>query len=758
LTAQIAFVVDCRNMTKPDWLHIEEISRLWGEETGLDAATFKKDLEEWFAGFVILERPTFEAYCAERGHPKPRFWFGGRLEEARRDKPNRPEPAEIPPEAKQPQPSEERSYVREESAPDLAAFQAQIASLSERLETPTIETPKLETPRTGTLSKSKRSGPDQQGLGADSGRTGTSAERNQQELIERVEVASAKARGLKAQLEAARQRIADLAAETEASRVSSMARPYAPAPASPEAPWHEPKTSPGFLRRGTENYRDPSATRQLPRQTTASRKVRGRVILVAGLAVPFVALLIWATVTKIQFGAKEPIPPSAETADTMAGPGSAVGGQPSAQPETAALSSERATGKVDLGGAVPQADAQVLAATQHQIARLTAAVEASDSVVARLRDKLAIARQAVETARQTRPAETNPEAETQQRELALAATAEASNLRAALAGAEQKLAALGTQLEAALGAVADADTRAAGDRVETARLHAALQQAKDQTDVKRRDLTLAATVSSARVAVLQRELKSAHQQIAELGRVRDAANADASGLGASLHQAEEQAEAIRQELTLELTASSARLATLQKELRAAQLRIADLSSAAAAAEEEAVGLREELAARQQEVAATQPPTAPSDQNPVADQKDPDQTQVAEDVEAAPKIVEILTAAEMSSDPVTSETNALRETVSPDDLLLEPGQHVDREVMVTGSVMWLLRRYWLQSGSGHMRMLIDVEGLQLDDRNKLKNAVVQIEFLAQVRARITGTIERQGSENYRLAAAELVFVE
>ena len=76
----------------------------------------------------------------------------------------------------------------------------------------------------------------------------------------------------------------------------------------------------------------------------------------------------------------------------------------------------------------------------------------------------------------------------------------------------------------------------------------------------------------------------------------------------------------------------------------------------------------------------------------------------------------------------------------------------------GSVMWLLQRYWLQSGSGHMRMLIDVEGLQLDDRNKLKNAVVQIEFLTQVRARITGTIERQGSENYHIAATELVFVE
>jgi exonuclease VII small subunit len=466
---------------------------------------------------------------------------------------------------------------------------------------------------------------DQQGVEAGSGQTGTSAEQNQQELTERA--AAAEARELKAQLEAAEQRLADLTAETEASRASSMARPSAPGPASPEPPRYEPKASPGFLRRGSGNYRDPSATSQLLRQTTARRKARGRVILVAGLAVPLVALLIWGIVTMIQFAAKGPIPPSAETADTMAGPGSADGGLPPVQPETAALSLVPATGKLDLGGAVPLADEQDITAAQREIDRLSAVVEVSDAMVARLRDELAIARQAVETARQTTSAEANAEGETQQREL-----------------------------------------------------------------------------------------------------------------------------------TLAVTASSARVATLQKELKAAQQQIADLSRAAEAAEDEAVRLREELAARQQEAAATQPPTAPSDQNPVADQKDPDQTQDAENVEAAPEIEEILTAAEISPDPVTSETDALRDTVSPDDLLLEPGHHVGREVVVIGSVVWLFQRYWLQSGSGHMRMLIDVEGLQLDDRNKLKNTVVQIEFLTQVRARITGTIERQGSENYHIAATELVFVE
>jgi hypothetical protein len=139
-------------------------------------------------------------------------------------------------------------------------------------------------------------------------------------------------------------------------------------------------------------------------------------------------------------------------------------------------------------------------------------------------------------------------------------------------------------------------------------------------------------------------------------------------------------------------------------------------------------------------------------------KNPGQKQDAEVVEARPEIEEILAATKISSDFLTSETGALRDTVSSDDLLLKPMRHVGREVVVTGSVVWLLRRYWLQSDSGHMNMLIDVKGLQADDRNKLKDAVVQIEFLAQARARITGTVERQGSETYHIAATEMVLVE
>ena len=770
-------------MAKPDWLSIEEISRLWGEETGLDASAFQKDLEQWFAEFVkptpasqalitgkttdttnllmgmlgarYLERQTFEAYCEERGHPMPRFWFGGRLEESRRDPPSQSDPAAAPPEATPPQPSEERSRVRQASDPELEAFQTQIASMSERLKVPSFEVP----------SFSKPSAADQMDLASESRLTGSSTEQNQQELIERAEAASAEAHQLKTQLESAEQQLMDLTAETEASRAASLSRPSAPGPASPNAPQYDPTTGTPTEQQASANYRDPSATSQLLRQTAKRRKGPGRIVLAAGLAVTLVALLYWGAETMMQPIGPDEIPPTAETADTMAGPGSAVDGKPPAQPETERL---------DLGGAVPQADAQDLTAAQRQIARLTASVQASNSLVARLRDELAIARQAGEAARQRPTAGTNPTAETQRRELAPAANPEASNLRAALAGAEQKLAALDSQLDAALGAAADADTRTAGARAETARLHTenfrlkaqlaetttgatnfrvALQQAKDQTDANRQDLRLAATVSSARVADLQKELKAARQQNAKLSRVRVAANADASGLRTSLQQAEEQTEAIRQEL------------------RTAQQRIAGLSEAAEAAEDEAAKLREELAARQQEAAAARPPTA----QPV-ETTEPGQTQRAAEGAAEPKIEELLTATESSSDPpdpvggnfeqiaalapseVALQTDAVADTVSLDDLLFEPVNHLGREVVVTGSVVWLLWRYRLQSESGPDSMVIDVEGLRTADQKELQEAIDRVGILGQVHARIRGTIERRGTQHYRLTASKLVLVE
>ena|GEM_PF-6589421 len=280
-----------------------------------------------------------------------------------------------------------------------------------------------------------------------------------------------------------------------------------------------------------------------------------------------------------------------------------------------------------------------------------------------------------------------------------------------------------------------------------------IQLAAAQREIVR--LSAVVEASDSLIAELNDEVVIFRQAVDETSaRTRELLDAAlASAVDAEKNVARAQAE------TMHLRAENTRVTNELTRMKA----IADfLSEAQQHGEDEVAKLREELAARQQKAAATQVPrggvTAPSDQNPVADQKDPDQTQDVDDVEAAPEFEEILTAAEISLDPVTSETNAPRDTVSPDDLLLEPDHHVGREVVVTGSVMWLLRRYWLQSGSGHMSMLIDVQGLQSDERNKLKDAVVQIEYLAKARARITGMIERQGSENYHLAATKLVLVE
>ncbi len=132
-------------------------------------------------------------------------------------------------------------------------------------------------------------------------------------------------------------------------------------------------------------------------------------------------------------------------------------------------------------------------------------------------------------------------------------------------------------------------------------------------------------------------------------------------------------------------------------------------------------------------------------------------ETGEGVMAAPEFEEILTAAQVLSGPVISDSGVF-DSVSSDDLLLAPDRHLGREVVVTGSVMWLLRRYWLQSDNGRMRMLIDVRDLRSNERTMLRKAVARIEFLARARARISGTIERHGVNGYRLAATRLTFVQ
>ena len=106
----------------------------------------------------------------------------------------------------------------------------------------------------------------------------------------------------------------------------------------------------------------------------------------------------------------------------------------------------------------------------------------------------------------------------------------------------------------------------------------------------------------------------------------------------------------------------------------------------------------------------------------------------------------------------SQTETVRDTVLSEVLLLAPNSHLGREVVVTGSVVWLQWRYRLQSDRGQASMVIDVKGLGTDDQENLRKAVDGAGPLGRVRARIMGTIERHGLASYRLAASDLVLTE
>ena len=644
-------------MAKPDWLSIEDISRLWSEETGLDASALQKDLENWFAEFVeeplisrrfvpsvdvdtitanrlmgkfgvrYLETKTFETYCEERGLRKPGFWFGGGDGDSRRDRPSHLESGRSPPEATSPRSGVKPSYEREEIGPELAAC--------------------------GVHKASRES-------------TETSAEQNQQELIERAAAAAVKARQLRARLEAAVQKIADLSANIEANRAPSVAEAIPSDPDLPEAITYEPSASLESEGRAAISGRSPTTNGQQLRQTPTRQRRRGRAILVAGLAVSLVALMALGAGTAIHLTGNMPLPLPTKMADPIIGQDSATSGDPADRltsvtlagripQETAPAPLEAETGKLEPGGE----DFELLSGPQ----------------ASGIADPMAIEKQ--------------------------------------LAAAQREIVSLSAVVEASALA-----------RTEAARLHG--------ENVR-----------------LTNELAKAKAIVAIWRQIQQ--------------QTEDLTEARQQDLKQALAASSAQVAALQRELEEAHRRIADLAQAVGSAEDEAVTLREELAARQQDAATTESPTGPrarvpSNQDPAADQPDSDLLTDAEDLEAAPEIEEILTASEIPSDPGTTETDALKDSVSLEDLLLEPAEYVGREVVVTGPVVWLLRRYWLQLDSADRSMLLDVEGLHSDVRNKLEDAVVEIEFLAQVRARIRGIVEREGAADYRLAASKLVLVD
>ena len=88
----------------PEWLSLADIARAWSEETGEPSEALEDKFRDWFKDYLLrngygqasadgdelvvppelLEgrqvwRDTFETFCEERGHAKPRFWFPAAL-------------------------------------------------------------------------------------------------------------------------------------------------------------------------------------------------------------------------------------------------------------------------------------------------------------------------------------------------------------------------------------------------------------------------------------------------------------------------------------------------------------------------------------------------------------------------------------------------------------------------------------------------------------------------------------------------------
>ncbi|MDX1575856.1 MAG: hypothetical protein R3285_06665, partial [Kiloniellales bacterium] len=143
-------------------------------------------------------------------------------------------------------------------------------------------------------------------------------------------------------------------------------------PGSPEAPSHEIEASVPSERRASAGYRDPSLASQLLHQG-ARRKGRGRMKLVAGLAVPVAALALWGGLHVIQDASNAPIPPT-----SLASPAERV------QKDSVSQAYEPGAGQLGIGGTDLEPPAAPWSAreTKPTAAELTAARQRLEAAMA----------------------------------------------------------------------------------------------------------------------------------------------------------------------------------------------------------------------------------------------------------------------------------------------------------------------------------------------------------------------------------------
>ncbi len=259
-------------------------------------------------------------------------------------------------------------------------------------------------------------------------------------------------------------------------------------------------------------------------------------------------------------------------------------------------------------------------------------------------------------------------------------------------------------------------------------------------DVAERDQVQKALVSS-----LRSELAAARQTISSMKEE------------AALETVGQEAETARQELVLAAQTASAHAALLDRDLDTAQQRIADLEAKVGAAGAEAAILAKQLAvARKMHAAVLEKFRAEAKERAtnagVLPTPTPSGTANVTNTPVSPRDSEGHAAAPRP------QPNAAAESVDVDSLVTDPSRYDTRRVVVTGSLLRLLQHYRLQSKSGFRTLIVDVAGVHRAQHDMLQNAIAGVGPIGSVRAQISGKVERGSAKAFHLVASDLILVE
>lgn len=599
-------------MAKPNWLSIEEIARLWGEEKQLDASAIRQDLEKWFAEFVeqpaaalscatdkntdntnrlmgvlgsrYLEKRTFEIYCKDRGKSMPCFWFDEPVDETQGAISSR---SEITTFSLEPTPEKPSTVLNgNENVQDFGIVQTEL----------TVPVVRSTASSVDALGSGKISTSDLKRNNDDPRPTIAPAERTPQELLEEATEWDTAER--KSQNEAAHDRSGHHNVETSARQVPSVTWSSAPSRESPERLADDPVTGTSGDRENAAWYENPSVINEFLSSATDRWNARRGMALLAGLFVFSLGLMLWGGEQEVQQVSAKPDPTPKEAIDPMAGTSSVdkeqshfstststttavnqtLSNDAVASPEPirrrldAKSDDSRQASMSQVSGTVGSLVVEdSFVAGERQFVPLKAAYETSSGATDPLHDEPAVFPHETQKARDLRLASNAAltAAATASRQLAVA-RAQISELTRARDVAADEV----TDLRVALRQAADQKVQA--ERAQAAAESAAAKARVSLASAKQELALLAERLESAisgeedtraQMARLSSENARLAGQLAE-------SKADVSSLRTALQEATHRAEGERRDLAQALNVSSAELATLRKKLQTAREQIA----------------------------------------------------------------------------------------------------------------------------------------------------------------------------------------